>query len=71
MNPSALQMGKQYTLADGSLVEVQGVLPDNIFVRVQYVDALDNPEIPVGSVREIPFEEIIAEYMGAHAEGAT
>jgi len=61
----------QCTLSDGSLAEVRQVLPDNVLVRVKYVDSLDNPEIPVGSERDIPFEEIIAEYMGSHAEGLT
>jgi hypothetical protein len=61
----------QCTLADGSLVEVHEVMPDNVYVRVTYLDSLDNPEIPVGDERQIPFEEIIAEYQGTHAEGLT
>jgi len=61
----------QCTLSDGSLAEVRQVLPDKIFVRVKYLDSLDNPEIPVGDERDIPFEEIIGEYMGTHAEGLT
>ena len=61
----------QCTLADGSLAEVRAVMPDNVYVRVKYVDSLDNPEIPVGAERQIPFEEIIGEYMGSHAEGLT
>ena len=61
----------QCTLADGSLVEVQQVLPDNIYVRVSYIDSLDNPEIPVGTVGQVPFEELISEYQGTHAEGLT
>ena len=71
MNPSHLKAGMQCTTSDGSLVEVQGVQPDNVHVRVKYVDSLDNPEIPVGAEREIPYEEIIGEYMGTHAEGLT
>ena len=71
MNPAHLKSGMQCTLSDGSLAEVQRVLPDNVFVRVKYVDSLDNPEIPVGAERDIPFEEIIGEYMGTHAEGLT
>jgi hypothetical protein len=59
------------TLADGSLVEVRQVLPDNVYVRVTYIDSLDNPEIPVGSEADIPFEEIIGEDMGTHSEGLT
>ena len=61
----------QCTLSDGSLAEVRQVQPDNVLVRVKYVDSLDNPEIPVGSERDVPFEEIIAEYMGTHSEGLT
>jgi len=71
VDPSRLKSGMQYTLSDGSLVEVRQVLADNVHVRVTYVDSLDNPEIPVGEQREIPFEEIIAEYMGTHVEGLT
>jgi hypothetical protein len=61
----------QCTLADGSLVEVHDVLSDKVHVRVTYIDSLDNPEIPVGAEREIPFEELIAEYQGTHVEGLT
>ena len=71
MDPARLKTGMQCTLADGSLVEVQQLLADNIHVKVSYLDSLDNPEIPVGATREIPFEEIIAEYMGTHVEGLT
>jgi hypothetical protein len=71
VDPSRLKSGMQCTLADGSLVEVRQVLADNVHVRVTYLDSLDNPEIPVGEQREIPFEEIIAEYMGTHVEGLT
>jgi hypothetical protein len=59
------------TLADGSLVEVHEVLGDGVHVRVTYLDALDNPEIPVGTERQVPFEDIIAEYQGTHVEGLT
>jgi hypothetical protein len=61
----------QCTLADGSLVEVHEVLADRVHVRVTYLDSLDNPEIPIGAERQIPFEEIIAEYQGTHVEGLT
>ncbi|HZT05801.1 MAG TPA: hypothetical protein VFC51_02135 [Chloroflexota bacterium] len=71
MNPSHLKPGAQYTLSDGSIAEVQRVLPGSINVQVRYIDSLDNPEIPVGAEREVPFEEIIAEYLGTHAEGLT
>ena len=71
MNPSHLKPGMQCTLSDGSLAEVRQVLPDNVYVRVRYLDSLDNPEIAVGDERDIPFEEIIGEYMGTHAEGLT
>src|SRR5438552_803428 len=54
----------QCTLSDGSLAEVRQVLPDKVFVRVKYIDSLDNPEIPVGDERDIPFEEIISEDNG-------
>jgi hypothetical protein len=71
VNPASLKPGMQCTLADGSLVEVQQVLPDNIHIRVSYIDSLDNPEIPVGTVGQVPFEELISEYQGTHAEGLT
>lgn len=71
MNPNSLKAGMQCTLSDGSLVQVRGVLPDNIHVRVTYLDTLDNPEIRLGEERQVPFEEIIGEYMGTHAEGLT
>jgi hypothetical protein len=71
VDPSRLKAGMQCTLADGSLVEVREVLGDRVHVRVTYLDSLDNPEIPVGAEREIPFEELIAEYQGTHVEGLT
>ena len=71
MNPATLKQGMQCTLSDGSLVEVLGVQPDNIHVKVKYIDSLDNPDIPEGSEGQVPFEELIGEYMGDHAEGAT
>ncbi len=71
MNPASLKPGMQCTLSDGSLVEVRSVQSDNVHVLVRYLDSLDNPKIPVGSEHQIPFEEVIAEYMGAHAEGRT
>ncbi|MPZ13726.1 MAG: hypothetical protein GEU73_04770 [Chloroflexi bacterium] len=71
MNPNILTTGMRCTLSDGSLVEVRSVLPDHVHVRVRYLDTLDNPEIRNGEEREVPFEELIAEYMGTHAEGLT
>ena len=71
MNPAHLRSGMQCTLSDGSVIEVKEVLPDNVLVRVKYLDSLDNPEIPIGDERQIPFEEIIAEYQGTHSEGLT
>lgn len=71
MNPTMLKAGMQCTTSDGSLVEVQSVMPDKVHIQVKYVDSLDNPEIPDGTVRAIPYEELIGEYMGTHAEGAT
>jgi len=61
----------QCTLTDGSLVEIHEVLSDNVHVRVTYVDSLDNPEIPVGTESQVPFEEIIGEFTGNHAESLT
>lgn len=71
MEITDLKPGMNCTLSDGSLVEVKGVLPDNIHVQVKYIDSLDNPEIPAGSEGQVPYEELIAEYQGAHAEGLT
>lgn len=71
MNPARLKPGMQCTVSDGSLVEVREVLPDGVHIRVVYLDTLDNPEIPVGSESQVPYEELIAEYMGTHAEGRT
>jgi hypothetical protein len=71
MEPSHVRPGMECTLADGSLVEIQQILPDNIHIRVKYIDAMDNPAIPVGSVGEVPYEELISEYHGDHAEGLT
>jgi hypothetical protein len=71
MDPNAVKTGMQCTLSDGSLVEVQQVLPDKIYIKVKYIDTLDNPEIEEGEVRDIPFEELIGEDMGTHAEGLT
>jgi hypothetical protein len=71
MDIKAIKLGMQATLADGSLVEVKAIRPDMIHIRVKYIDTLDNPEIPVGLEADVPFEEVIAEYMGTHAEGLT
>lgn len=71
MNPNSLKVGMQCTLSDGSLIEVREVMPDNVHIRVRYLDNLDNPEIRIGEERQVPFEELIGEYMGTHAEGLT
>ena len=71
MDPNTIKPGMECTTSDGSLVEVLTVMPDKIYLQVKYVDSLDNPEIPVGTVAELPFEELIGEYMGTHAEGLT
>ncbi len=71
MDVRSLRVGMQCTLSDGSLGEVRGIQPDNIHVRVRYLDTMDNPEIGIGEERVVPFEELIAEYMGTHAEGLT
>ena len=71
MHVKYMRPGMQCTTSDGSLVEIRSVMPDEVHVRVRYVDNLDNPEIRLGEEREIPYEEIIAEYMGTHAEGLT
>jgi hypothetical protein len=70
LNPTILRPGLQCTTSDGSLVEVRQLLADEVHVRVLYLDSLDNPEIAVGSEREIPFEELIAVYQGGHSESA-
>ncbi|MCH7482159.1 MAG: hypothetical protein IIC95_01770 [Chloroflexi bacterium] len=71
MNAATLSKGDQVTLSDGSLAEVLGVAEDNESVNVRYVDSMDNPEIPVGSVADVPAEEVIALFEGTHSEGAT
>lgn len=71
MNPNSLKVGMQCTLSDGSLIEIREVMPDNVHIRVRYLDNLDNPEIRIGEERQVPFEELIAEFMGTHAEGLT
>lgn len=71
MEVADLKPGMQCTLSDGSLVEVRGVMPDKIHVQVKYIDSLDNLDIPEGSEGQVPYEELIAEYQGAHAEGLT
>ena len=71
MNIKFIRPGMECTLSDGSLIEVQSLMPDEVHVRVKYLDSLDNPEIPVGDIREIPFEEIIGEVSGSHTEGLT
>ena len=71
MDIKSLKVGMQCTLSDGSLAEVREVMPDNVHVKVKYVDTMDNPEIDVGEERELGFEELIGEFMGTHAEGLT
>lgn len=71
MDIKAVKPGMQCTTSDGSLVEVKEVMSDNIHVRVTYIDNMDNPEIKLGQEAQLPFEELIGEYMGTHAEGLT
>ena len=68
MNAATLSKGDQVTLSDGSLAEVLGVAEDNESVNVRYVDSMDNPEIPVGSVADVPADEVIALLEGTHSE---
>jgi hypothetical protein len=71
MDIKKLRVGMQCTTADGSLVEVRDLMPDNVHLRVKYLDTMDNPELQPGEERELPYEELIAEFMGTHAEGLT
>ena len=71
MNTASLSKGDQVTLSDGSLAEVLNVATDGGSVNVRYVDSMDNPEIPPGSVADVLAEEVIALFEGTHAEGAT
>ena len=71
MNTASLSKGDQVTLSDGSLAEILSVAKDNESVNIKYVDSMDNPEIPAGSVADVPAEEVIALYQGMHSEGAT
>ena len=71
MNVERLAAGDQVTLSDGSVAAVLRVAGDHQAVRVRYVDSMDNPDIPVGTESDVPAEEIIALFMGTHAEGDT
>ena len=71
MNTASLSKGDQVTLSDGSLAEILGVAKDGDTVNVKYVDSMDNPEIPPGTVADVLAEEVIALYEGTHSEGAT
>ncbi len=71
MNTASLSVGDQVTLTDGSLAEILKVAADGDSVNVRYVDTMDNPEIPVGTVADVLAEEVIALFQGTHAEGAT
>ncbi len=71
MNTASLSKGDQVTLSDGSLAEILKVGADGDSVNVRYVDSMDNPEIPVGTVADVLAEEVIALFEGTHAEGAT
>ena len=71
MNTASLSAGDQVTLTDGSLAEILKVAPEGDSVNVRYVDSMDNPEIPVGTVADVLAEEVIALFQGTHAEGAT
>ena len=71
MNTAKLSKGDQVTLSDGSLAEILGVAKGGDTVNVRYVDSMDNPEIPAGTVADVQAEEVIALYEGTHSEGAT
>lgn len=71
MNPSQLKRGMQCMLADGSVIEIQEVWPGSLKVQVKFIDSLDNPAIPVGSIHEISVEEILGEFMGTDVQGLT
>ena len=71
MDIKKLRVGMHCTTADGSLVEVRDLLPDNVHLRVKYLDTMDNPDLQPGEERDLPYEELIAEFMGTHAEGLT
>ncbi len=71
MNTAKLSKGDQVTLSDGSLAEVLDIAKGGDTVNVKYVDSMDNPEIPPGTVADVPAEEVIALYEGTHSEGAT
>jgi hypothetical protein len=71
MDIKAVKVGMHCTLSDGSIAEVRAISPDNVHVRIRYLDTLDNPLLKVGDEREVPFEELIGEDMGTHAEGLT
>ncbi|MCH7608147.1 MAG: hypothetical protein IIC94_06245 [Chloroflexi bacterium] len=71
MNTASLSKGDQVTLSDGSLAEILGVAKGGDTVNVRYVDSMDNPEIPPGTVADVLAEEVIALYEGTHSEGAT
>ena len=71
MNTASLSKGDQVTLSDGSLAEILGVAEGGDTVNVRYVDSMDNPEIPPGTVADVLAEEVIALYEGTHSEGAT
>ncbi len=71
MNTAKLSKGDQVTLSDGSLAEILGVAKGGDTVNVRYVDSMDNPEIPPGTVADVLSEEVIALYEGTHSEGAT
>ncbi len=71
MNTAILSKGDQVTLSDGSLAEILNIAQDNGSVNVRYVDSMDNPEIPPGTVADVPAEEVIALFEGTHSEGAT
>ena len=71
MNTASLSKGDQVTLSDGSLAEVLNIAQDDGSVNVRYVDSMDNPEIPAGTVADVQAEEVIALFQGTHSEGAT
>jgi hypothetical protein len=71
MNAASLAAGNKVMLGDGSVVEVLSIADDQSAVHVKYVDSMDNPAIPVGTVADVPSEDVISMFEGEHAEGLT
>ena len=71
MNAASLAAGNKVMLGDGSVVEVLSVAGDQNAVKVKYIDSMDNPAITVGTVADVPPEDVISMFEGDHAEGLT